>query len=158
MNKNEQKQLAKQKSFIAKLSRKQIVELLNKCGYILNTNVYSEFDDKKLPAIETGYINNNTECVIFIRAIKVDKQMSQIYNAVKSNLNILSQSFNPNETIIMIKDFEFCEVQTFLGNSEQNNQKIFANFMYNLFGEYYRTKYNNSIRKQIKEQQNENSK
>lgn len=155
MNKTTKRKLAKERSFVGKLTNAQIENLLNKCGYALNKNVYTD-DGEKLPAIERGYDGEKDEYSIFIRCTKQDKVATIVHNTLTSALNLPFSQFNLSDCIVMLKDFEFIElsIQT---DEHSNSQQVYAKYMYNLFGEYYRKEYNKNIRKNIREQEKEKS-
>lgn len=153
MDKNK-KELAKQRSFVCKLTKSQIVNLLKECGLVLNTTVYSEFDGKHLPAIERGYNKETDEWELFIRCKVIDKQLNNVYNFVKSKMPAKLQTYySPMESVVNITDFSFCELS--ITQDEERAIKLqstFARFMYKQFGEYYKTKYNSYVKKVIKEE------
>ena len=153
--KQSKRMLAKERSFVAKLTNAQIENLLEKCGYILNKNVYDDFG-RNLPTIERGYNSEKDEYTVFIRCIKTDSVTNNVANALKFNFPFMTD-YDVRSSMIMLTDFSFVEVRLSYEDSSDNN-KIYANFMYNLFGEYYRKKYNKYVRSEIKKQEQENIK
>jgi len=152
MNKKTKRMIAKEKSFVAKLTNSQIQNILHKCGFVLNTNVYDDFG-VKLPSIERGYDSETDEYSIFIRCTKINPVADKVTHALKFATKINLSNYSLTDSIVMLKDFEFTELSLSCDETSNNNQ-IYAKFMYNLFGEYYRKEYNKNVRKIIKEQEN----
>lgn len=150
---NNKKELAKQRSFIYKLTKSQIVDLLKECGLVLNTNIYSEYDGKLLPAIEKGYNKENDTWEIFIRCKTTDKYLNDINNMVASFMpSFFTSKYSMLDSMVVLTDYSLHEL-TICGDEERaiNLQNVFANFMYKQFGEDYRTSYNEYITKLMEE-------
>ena len=149
-SKSIEKLKTKERSFVMKLSKKDIEKLLQKFGYLLNENIYSEFDGKKLPAIERGYNSEKGEYQIMLRCINADKTSEDLYNTLTIKMPYLvSGGYNPRQSVIMLSDFSITELSFGMENNT-DKQLIYALFMYEKFGEYYKEKYNQSVRKEIK--------
>lgn len=154
MNKQTKRMLAKERSFVGKLTNAQIEKILLKCGYVLNKILYDDYGET-LPAIERGYDSEKDEYSIFIRCKKINPVADKVAHALKSATKINLSNYNLTDSIVMLKDFEFIEL-TVLSDNISNNQEIYARHMYNLFGEYYRKEYNKNIRKNVKQKEKEN--
>ena len=153
-NKKIEKIKAKERSFVMKLTKADIVDILKKCNYTLDENVYSEEDGKHLPSIERCYNPEKQEYQLFIRCKHTDKVIDKMYNSLLSTFPILSSgTFNPCSAVILVSDYDFTEICTAPHN--ENSQEIFARYMYEKFGEYYRIKYNQTVRKEIKKSKDE---
>lgn len=142
---------AKNLSFVMKLTKKDIIELLYKLGnYTLNENVYSEDDGKKLPAIERYYNPEKNEYQIMLRCKNNDTTIEELYNTLTIHMPFLvSGGYNPRNSIIILSDYMLQELN--MGHDVgSNKQLIYAKFMYEKFGEYYKQKYNKYIRSKIK--------
>ena len=61
---------AKERSFVLKLTHKDIILILEKCGYALNETLFNEQTSKRLPAITKFYNEQLKEYQIQIRCIK----------------------------------------------------------------------------------------
>lgn len=147
---------AKERSFVMKLTKKDIETILyNFGGYELNNNVYSEADGKKLPPIERGYNQEKQEYQIMIRCKNDDKTAEDLYNSLTASMPYLvSGGYNPRNSIIILTDYSVAEIN--LGyDIGKDKQIIYAKYMYEKFGEYYRIKYNQAVRKEIKKSKDE---
>ncbi len=145
---------AKNTSFVMKLTKKDIVELLYKLeNYKLNENVYSETDGKKLPAIERYYNSEKNEYQIMLRCKNDDTIIEELYNTLTIHMPFLvSGGYNPRNSIIILSDYNIQELN--MGyDVGSNKQLVYAKFMYEKFGEFYKQKYNKYIRKKFKKEQ-----
>lgn len=140
---------AKERSFVMKLTKKDIAELLQKFGYSLNENVYSEENGKKLPAIERGYNEEKKEYYIMLRCLNNDTTAQDLYNTLTIKMPYLvSGGYNPRQSVIMLSDFSITELSLGMENNT-DKQLIYAKYMYEKFGEFYRDKYNKQVRQEI---------
>lgn len=151
-----QQLIAKERSFVMKLTKQDIQTILHKCGYTINQNAQDQ-TGKILPPIEKFYNCEKNEYQLMIRVKHAKDNNSQLYNAMASKIpTIVSLDYNPNISIVFLTDFSFLELSVF--DEETNNQTIYAQFMYHKFGEYYREKYNHNVRKEIKHEKQEHTK
>lgn len=142
------KLIAHANSFVMKLTKKDLIELLYRLGnYKLNENVYSECDGKKLPSIERNYNKETNSYEIFIRCVNNDKLAEDLYNSLTLSIPFLiSGGYNPRDVLLLLTDFSISQI-AFSCEDKVSKQLIYAKFMYEKFGEYYRQKYNQHIRK-----------
>ena len=161
MNEKRAKRLmAKARSFVLKLTNKEILEIIDKCGYKPAQNLYDDYGNK-LPTISKFYDEENDEFIVEIKCTVEDDFAKSIFGGISSSFGLdLLDTYNSmyNSTIVWLKDFSISELSPTASSDElSNHQKIYAQFMYNLFGEFYRKKYNQTVRKNIKEQEKENT-
>jgi len=151
MNSNIEKIKAKERSFVMKLTKKDIETLLYKCGRTLNKNVADD-SGKPLPAVERFYNEDKNEFQIMLRVENINTASEELYNALTIHMPFIKSSgYNPKNSVIILSDFSLSELSLgFDDNVSQNQQLIYARFMYDKFGEYYREKYNQHVRKEIK--------
>ena len=153
MDKKIMKLKAKESSFVMKLTKKDIVEILSRAGgYTLNEHLISESDGKILPAIERGYNEEKNQYQIFVRCSQNNPSINALYSSISQSMPNMAKVMNPNDCCVIISDFDITFLGVFADLDQENKQLSFARFMYNKFGEYYREKYNKHVRKQIKEQ------
>lgn len=152
---NLEKLKAKERSFVLKLTKKDIENLLQKFGYSLNENVYSEENGKKLPAIERGYNEEKKEYQIMLRCLNNDTTAEDLYNTLTIKMPYLvSGGYNPRQSVIMLSDYSITELSLGMEN-HTDKQLIYARYMYEKFGEFYRDKYNKYVRQEIRESKKE---
>lgn len=150
------RKLAKERSLVLKLTPKQINEILKMCGYVVNNHIYDEYGEHITP-ISRYYDKDADEYVILIRCKQHDEERNKLLAGLSSSLaisNLVPFMSLYDSSIVLLKDYSFCEISINKDNSLENNTK-YAKYMYNLFGEYYRKKYNQIIKKEAKQENKE---
>lgn len=156
MTNNIEKIKTKERSFVMKLTKKDIQIILHKCGKTLNETVTDD-SGKHLPAIERFYNQDRNEFQIMLRVENINTASEELYNALTIPMPFIKSSgYNPKDSVIILSDFSLSELSLGFDDSVgQNQQLIYARFMYDKFGEYYREKYNQHVRKEIKNEKQE---
>ena len=145
---------AKQTSFLAYLTDKDIICLLNECGYKLDINIESKSDGARKP-ITRRYDSRNRKIIIEVCAI--NEFSEQIMNALAFKMPLLLNSAlrQYNTSFIVIKDFEIINFMSIEQNASELQNK-FAQFMYKKFGERYRIRYNKWVARNNKKLDKQN--
>lgn len=147
----------KKTSFVANLTDKDVKELINKCGYRLDYRVVDESDGMR-QTIERVYDSRNRKVRVEVCAI--NRMQEGIYNKV-SSMSGLFPVFESNKycsTVIVISDYAMYDMlQTMLDKkSNVDMQTTFAKYMYDKFGERYKTNYNKYITRIVNKANKEN--
>lgn len=147
----------KKTSFVANLTNEDIKELVNKCGYRLDYRLVDE-DEGMRHTIERVYDSRNRKVRVEVCAI--NKMQEEIYNkvALKSGLFSIFDKNRFTTTILIINDYEMYDmIQSMKDESiDKNMQETFAHYMYNKFGEKYKTNYNKYVTRQINKNNKDN--
>lgn len=144
---------AKQTSFVAHLTDKEIVQLLHDCGYVLDIDIYGETDGKRKPITRT-YDSRNRKVVIEVCAVDTFKR--NVMNAMARKipiLNLYSRHVGAfNTSLIIIRDYQMYDLFV---NKEDPFKDKFTDLMLKKFGDRYRiaynkwaTRYNNRLEKE----------
>lgn len=140
----------KKTSFVANLTDEDIKELINKCGYRLDYRVVDESDGMR-QTIERVYDSRNRKVRVEVCAI--NRMQEDIYNKVASKSGLFS-IFDKNKfitTILILNDYEMYDMIQSMKDATINKdmQTTFAKYMYDKFGEKYKTNYNKYVTRQI---------
>lgn len=140
----------KKTSFAANLTDEDIKELINKCGYRLDYRVVDESDGMR-QTIERVYDSRNRKVRVEVCAI--NRMQEAIYNKVASKSGLFS-IFDKNRfitTILIVNDYEMYDMIQSMKDATSNKdmQNTFTQYMYNKFGEKYKTNYNKYVTRQI---------
>lgn len=147
----------KKTSFVANLSNEDIKELVNICGYRLDYRIVDDSDGMR-QTIERVYDSRNRKVRIEVCAI--NKAQEEIYNKIASKSGLFS-IFDKNRfitTILIINDYTMYDmIQSMKDESvSKDMQETFIQYMYNKFGEKYRTNYNKYATRQIHKNNKDN--
>ena len=147
------RKLAKERSLVLKLTLKQIHEILDGCGYQIDNNIYNE-DGEHIPAILKYYDRESDEYVVEIKCKQkltdFEKSMQEKISAMPFIAAAYSSLYY--SSIVVLKDYSFLEISiTSDGDKSLEHNTFYAKYMYNLFGEYYRKKYNQNLKKEQKQ-------
>ena len=140
----------KKTSFVANLTDEDIKELINKCGYRLDYRVVDESDGMR-QTIERVYDSRNRKVRVEVCAI--NRMQEGIYNKVASKSGLFP-IFDKNKfitTILILNDYEMYDMIQSMKDATINKdmQTTFAKYMYDKFGERYKTNYNKYVTRQI---------
>lgn len=140
----------KKTSFVANLTDEDIKELINKCGYRLDYRVVDESDGMR-QTIERVYDSRNRKVRVEVCAI--NRMQEDIYNKVASKSGLFP-IFDKNKfitTILILNDYEMYDMIQSMKDATINKdmQTTFAKYMYDKFGERYKTNYNKYVTRQI---------
>lgn len=140
----------KKTSFVANLTDEDIKELINKCGYRLDYRVVDESDGMR-QTIERVYDSRNRKVRVEVCAI--NRMQEAIYNKVASKSGLFP-IFDKNKfitTILILNDYEMYDMIQSMKDATINKdmQTTFAKYMYDKFGEKYKTNYNKYVTRQI---------
>lgn len=146
----------KKTSFVANLTDEDVKELINKCGYRLDYRLVDESDGMR-QTIERVYDSKNRKVRVEVCAI--NRMQEDIYNKVASKSGLFS-IFDKRfiTTILIVNDYEMYDMlQTMLDKkSNVDMQTTFAKYMYDKFGERYKTNYNKYITRIVNKANKEN--
>ena len=146
----------KKTSFVANLTDEDVKELINKCGYRLDYRLVDESDGMR-QTIERVYDSRNRKVRVEVCAI--NRMQEDIYNKVASKSGLFS-IFDKRfiTTILIVNDYEMYDMlQTMLDKkSNVDMQTTFAKYMYDKFGERYKTNYNKYITRIVNKANKEN--
>ena len=141
---------AKERSFVLKLSKKDIEEILKiseyKLAYLTDSN------GKTIPPIIKFYNREKDQYYIQINCQTTNTTFTQLENYLSAKLGFSYSQYSMLTRLIILSDFNFTDVYLNNIDDDQNviNQQKYAKYMYQKFGEEYRTKYNQWARKQNK--------
>lgn len=146
----------KKTSFVANLTDEDVKELINKCGYRLDYRLVDESDGMR-QTIERVYDSKNRKVRVEVCAI--NRMQEDIYNKVASKSGLFS-IFDKRfiTTILIVNDYEMYDMLQSMLDKKSNvdMQTTFAKYMYDKFGERYKTNYNKYITRIVNKANKEN--
>ncbi len=146
----------KKTSFVANLTDEDVKELINKCGYRLDYRLADESDGMR-QTIERVYDSKNRKVRVEVCAI--NRMQEDIYNKVASKSGLFS-IFDKRfiTTILIVNDYEMYDMLQSMLDKKSNvdMQTTFAKYMYDKFGERYKTNYNKYITRIVNKANKEN--
>ena len=146
----------KKTSFVANLTAEDVKELINKCGYRLDYRLADESDGMR-QTIERVYDSKNRKVRVEVCAI--NRMQEDIYNKVASKSGLFS-IFDKRfiTTILIVNDYEMYDMLQSMLDKKSNvdMQTTFAKYMYDKFGERYKTNYNKYITRIVNKANKEN--
>lgn len=146
----------KKTSFVANLTDEDVKELINKCGYRLDYRIVDESDGMR-QTIERVYDSRNRKVRVEVCAI--NRMQEDIYNKVASKSGLFS-IFDKRfiTTILIVNDYEMYDMLQSMKDAtiDKDMQNTFAQYMYNKFGEKYKTNYNKYITRIVNKANKEN--
>lgn len=160
MSVNLEKELAKQKSFVYKLTKTDIEKLLSKLGYAITK--IEDINGKLVPLITKNYNKETKTFSIVIHCKKnFNKREQELTKVFFGKIHPIFAGVSDSYlkaisiTTFILTDYIINHINI---NEIPNLQSVYAHFMWDKFGDYYKTMYNKNVRQELKKQQNETQK